>query len=1255
MPDESSQLLAPSRKGKERQAPQPTDIAEKLYALQRKQAQMSRPKERPERAHPSSSSTSRVAAARSPSPRKLLAPNPNIIVSRSHSPEPDVQDFSRRLKISPASPRAAHSRAQNGSSSHPVAKLYNPNAPEPGRKAVITAEPDAMSDGASSSYAPRAGVPSRTHQPAQSSRAAGGDGHRLFDPRKDNPTKFFPRGGSPNMSSRPTPTPKSSGDYISASSTSSASYAHSFISSNFTLSSTTTDSSASSAIFDHERRSEESSGQTSALSNQLKRVYRSISTLEEKLKSEDWDFDEEVERESGRVGVLVKSKLANGSPVQEVKGSSEEQERERWKKIINRHKELAENMHYMLSLTSAPTLPSSLRNVPIKYNLIIRLWTHAFHKPLESLRKAANPPTSSRVALEHLQDFIYYAYTFYTCLFEERNLSAFRGGWVEALGDLARYRMAVSVMVDNAAAPSPSALPARVTTLSASNLTPRPPTPLGNGSAVSDKAASPTPAPRIDDSQAASQLEAVVPVSNIKQQQAYQPSVGILAARLMELDPEKERWRQIAREWYARGLAATPGAGKLHHHLGLLSRDKDGGEEELRGVYHFVKSLITVHPFTTSRESIQPLWSVAAQKRRQAPEARLSELFVLLHGMLFTNIQLDDFKGILSRFEEKLLIEGEVVEEREWIMMAIVNLGALLEFGKPTAVLRRVSGVGGRDTMPGVPPPSSPANGVAGKVKLMAKRGEGEEKKMDVDDETGRAAASQTSPLLANASTTSSPELPIAFQYAVQLAFSMLAQALRKPTRKTSPFAQHSLNPYIVIMLTFLSTILKDRHALAILERSIPWEALATFFNTMSRRLLQREQDKERSESALLLTSGCAPLPEDWCLRGLGWGGKKVYERGFWGKDVGCGDEKNIEVEVLDRCEANEEMMDGIIEDENEDDPKAQVDPTRQAMQGRWVRAARAALKIGKIVNGLTFVPPVNKDDRGEWRIEGALADKVARWEEEDRREREEEERRLRGTKWGDDDSMDVDDEDVGMDGGSSDDNEDDEDDTDEVKALKARYRYLQSLLQSSPNPWSSPRRQPRGRTSRKAAATRQSLRVVPGYTILIVDTNILLSSLPMFSRLVESQQWTIIVPLPVIMELDGLASNSSPLGEAALSAASSITSHIRSHSNSLKVQTSRGNFLQSLNVRTELVEFNGNEDSWERNMDDLILRAAIWQKDHWADRSAFFKLDSARDTSGAAKVILLSFDRMLRLKARSREVDAADERDLASILAMGT
>jgi hypothetical protein len=44
------------------------------------------------------------------------------------------------------------------------------------------------------------------------------------------------------------------------------------------------------------------------------------------------------------------------------------------------------------------------------------------------------------LALEHLQDFIYYAYTFYTGLLEEPSLRSFRSGWLKALGNLAQNR-----------------------------------------------------------------------------------------------------------------------------------------------------------------------------------------------------------------------------------------------------------------------------------------------------------------------------------------------------------------------------------------------------------------------------------------------------------------------------------------------------------------------------------------------------------------------------------------------------------------------------------------------------------------------------------------------------------------------------------------------------------------------------------------------------------------------------------------------
>jgi protein SMG6 len=75
----------------------------------------------------------------------------------------------------------------------------------------------------------------------------------------------------------------------------------------------------------------------------------------------------------------------------------------------------------------------------------IHPWTRVFHKLFETL--------TSILALKHLQDFIYYAYTFYTGLLEEQTLRIFRSGSPEALGDLVRYHMAVAAMVTRTQAP----------------------------------------------------------------------------------------------------------------------------------------------------------------------------------------------------------------------------------------------------------------------------------------------------------------------------------------------------------------------------------------------------------------------------------------------------------------------------------------------------------------------------------------------------------------------------------------------------------------------------------------------------------------------------------------------------------------------------------------------------------------------------------------------------------------------------------
>jgi protein SMG6 len=82
----------------------------------------------------------------------------------------------------------------------------------------------------------------------------------------------------------------------------------------------------------------------------------------------------------------------------------------------------------------SPSVTPSLRTIPVKYNIAVRLWTYGLPKALDSLQHASlQLPT----ALEHVQDFIYYAYAFCTGLLEEPTLNL-QVLMLEALGEMAQ-------------------------------------------------------------------------------------------------------------------------------------------------------------------------------------------------------------------------------------------------------------------------------------------------------------------------------------------------------------------------------------------------------------------------------------------------------------------------------------------------------------------------------------------------------------------------------------------------------------------------------------------------------------------------------------------------------------------------------------------------------------------------------------------------------------------------------------------------
>ncbi|KAM6490183.1 hypothetical protein JOM56_014375 [Amanita muscaria] len=216
--------------------------------------------------------------------------------------------------------------------------------------------------------------------------------------------------------------------------------------------------------------------------------------------------------------------------------------------------------------------------------------------------------------------------------------------------------------------------------------------------------------------------------------------------------------------------------------------------------------------------------------------------------------------------------------------------------------------------------------------------------------------------------------------------------------------------PVSSVILTFLLTLIK--HPLALRED------LAAFLTTIPKKYGPSKQgaipsSTNTAERGKWITNGCTPpYRKTWCLRGMEWESRRVFERGYWKSDS-----ITSELDVLAKGD-HFETTDGKIED-NDGVYGEQIPADGQHHQSRH-----------KSVQGNLF-----------------------KWRELDQAAKQEEEEKMN--------------------------------ESEEVKTLKTV---------------------PDG--------NRPPLCVVPDYTILVIDTNILLSSLSLFGSIIDSLKWTIVLPL---------------------------------------------------------------------------------------------------------------------------------------------
>jgi hypothetical protein len=108
---------------------------------------------------------------------------------------------------------------------------------------------------------------------------------------------------------------------------------------------------------------------------------------------------------------------------------------EQWQALITLYATLLHEHHDFFLASQHPSSSPALRRLATKYAMPARMWRHGIHSFLELLRHRL--PDS----LDHMLAFVYLAYSMMAPLME--SVPSFEETWIECLGDLARYRMAI--------------------------------------------------------------------------------------------------------------------------------------------------------------------------------------------------------------------------------------------------------------------------------------------------------------------------------------------------------------------------------------------------------------------------------------------------------------------------------------------------------------------------------------------------------------------------------------------------------------------------------------------------------------------------------------------------------------------------------------------------------------------------------------------------------------------------------------------
>ncbi|KKK22502.1 hypothetical protein ARAM_000595 [Aspergillus rambellii] len=443
--------------------------------------------------------------------------------------------------------------------------------------------------------------------------------------------------------------------------------------------------------------------------------------------------------------------------------SKAELSNQQWQALIALHRTLLQEHHDFFLASQHPSASPVLKRLSEKYAMPARMWRYGIHAFLELLRHRL--PGS----LEHMLTFIYLAYSMMTLLLE--TVPSFEETWIECLGDLSRYRMAVE-----------------------------------------------------------------------------------------ETDfREREVWAGVARYWYNKAADRNPDVGRIQHHLAVLARP-----DIVQQLFYYTKSLVNVHSFAGTRESIfllfNPLLKGGPRTVHRLPE--MVTAFVAAHGYMFTRDASDTFMGTCAEFLsflEQYIGRTGPAFKMQGVYIVSCNFASVLEYGATNALLPT-------EFLQGPAHPASMEDiYIASHRHWTHVR---ELKTIEAD-------------FLASRDSKTLSQLIF---YGSCLSFQTFSVILDQ-------VGDTNIYPAFHVSLAFLWCLSRTSNSIKHVELVVPWKQVAAFLNTLIREftdftLIEGSEFPISDEEKW--------LPEDFLVRGQIWS-QNLYPSGFFNDAPTADDGRNTE------------------------------------------------------------------------------------------------------------------------------------------------------------------------------------------------------------------------------------------------------------------------------------------------------------------------------------------------------------------------